>query len=89
MFLMIIAAICRCISIVVPMPNMSKKELLQTLAVSEYCKEHNVDNLYGIAYGLEDIEWAKSTIHLAEEQWKDIIKYNNTFYETFIKDLYR
>jgi hypothetical protein len=87
-FLMIIAAICGCIPIVYPIEGVSKNEWIQMLAVSEYCKEHNVDNLYGIAYGLEDLEWAKSTIHLVEEQWKDIIQYNiETNIVKFIEDL--
>ena len=87
-FLMIISAVCGCIPIVYPIESVSKNEWLQTLAVSEYCKEHNVDNLYGIAYGLEDLEWAKSTIHLAEEQWKDIIQFNiEKNIENFIEDL--
>jgi hypothetical protein len=86
-FIMVMAALCGCISIVVPMPNISKIEWLKTTAAYRYLSNKNIDGYYGIAYGIEDIKWAKSTIHLVEEQWKDIINYNNTFYETFIEDL--
>ena len=40
-------------------------------------KDKNIDNLYGISFGFNDIEYAKSTINLVEEQWKDIIKFYN------------
>ena len=86
-FINIMASLCGCISIVVPMPNMSKIEWLKTTAAYTYLSNKNIDGYYGIAYGIEDIKWAKSTIHLVEEQWKDIIQYNNTFYKNFIEDL--
>ena len=75
-FLIVIAAICGCVTIVYPIENVSKKEWMNKLAVADYCKENGLDNLFGIAYGEDDLKWAKSTIHLAEEQWKDIIKFN-------------
>ena len=75
-FLIVIAAICGCIPIVYPIEGLSKREWMNKLAVADYCKENGLDNLFGIAYGEDDLEWAKSTIHLVEEQWKDIIKFN-------------
>jgi hypothetical protein len=87
-FLIVIAAICGCVSIVYPIENKSKKEWINTIGASDYCKQKGIDNLFGIAYGKEDIEWAKSTLHLVEEQWKDIIKFNmETNVVTFIEDL--
>ncbi len=38
-------------------------------------KNNGLNNLYGIAYGREDMEYAKSTLHLVKEQWDDIINY--------------
>lgn len=87
-FLIVIAAICGCVPIVYPIEGISKEEWIKTTAASEYCKEKHIDNLFGIAYGKEDIEWAKSTLYLVEEQWKDIIKFNmETNVVTFIEDL--
>lgn len=86
-FLNIMAVLCGCISIVVPMPNMSKTEWLKTTAGYRYLSSKNINFYYGIAYGQEDIEWAKSTIHLAKQQWDDIITYNNKYYKSFIEDL--
>lgn len=87
-FLIVISAICGCIPIVYPIEGITKKEWMNKLAVADYFKEKNLDNLFGIAYGVEDIEWAKSTIHLAEKQWKDIINFNiETNLKTFVEDL--
>ena len=81
------AVLCGCISIVVPMPNMNKTEWLKTTAGYRYLSSKTIEFYYGIAYGQEDIEWAKKTIHLAKQQWDDIITYNNKYYESFIEDL--
>ena len=87
-FLVVIAAICGCIPIVYPIEGVTKKEWIYNSGVSHYCKQKNLDNLFGIAYGQDDIEWAKSTIHLVEQQWKDIIKFNiETNFKTLVEDL--
>ena len=86
-FLNIMAVLCGCISVVVPMPDMNKDEWLKTTAGYGYLSSHNIESYYGIAYGFEELEWAKSTIHLAKKQWDDIIAYNNTFFESFVEDL--
>ena len=57
-------------------------------AMAEYIQEKNIDSLYGIAYGMEDIEWAKSTLHLVKEQWKDILDYYKKKHVTqFLEDI--
>ena len=86
-FLMVMSVLCGCITIIVPMPNMNKDEWLKTTSGYSYLDIHKINGYYGIAYGLEDIEWAKSTIHLAKQQWDDIISYNHKFYESFVEDL--
>ena len=74
-FISIIAALCGCISIVYPVNGLSKLDWINTTAASEYIKFKGLDNLYGIAYGLEDIKYAEETISLAKEQWTDIQKF--------------
>jgi hypothetical protein len=86
-FLTVMAVLCGCITIVDPMPNMSKDEWLKTTAAYGYLLSNKISGYYGIAYGKEEIEWAKSTIHLAKQQWDDIIRYNHKFYESFVEDL--
>ncbi len=86
-FISIIAALCGCVSIVYPIANKSKVEWIKETAAYPFIKETNQD-LYGIAYGMDDIENAKNTISKVEQQWKDIIEFNkNKFYNTFLNDL--
>jgi hypothetical protein len=74
-FLNVMAALCGCISVVVKVDGLSEPEWLQTTAVYPYLKDNNLNKLYGIAYGLSEIDWAKNTIHLVKEQWSNILVY--------------
>jgi hypothetical protein len=86
-FYNIIAAMCGCISIVVKVDGLSKEDWLNTLAPVEYLKETG-EPLYGLAYGEEEIEFAKSTLHLVEEQWININKFfKKKYVESFINDI--
>jgi hypothetical protein len=71
-FLTIIATLCGCVSIVYPIDKINKISWLQTTAMIEYFDSINKYELYGVAYGEEEIEYAKSTLHLVREQWDDI-----------------
>lgn len=87
-FLTIIAALCGCISIVYKVDGKSKKEWYDSLGTSVYMKHKGIDSLYGVAYGLEEIEYANSTLHLVKEQWVDIINFNKEhFVKSFISDI--
>jgi len=71
-FLMSISTMCGCVAIIHPVDGLTKLEWLHTTFYSFYLKCKNLDNIYGVAYGIEDIEYAESTIHLAYEQMMDI-----------------
>ena len=75
-FLTILAALCGCISVVYKVHGLNKQQWIQTTAAVEYLKYKGLDNLYGIAYGQEDMQYAIDTIHLVKEQWDDILKFN-------------
>jgi hypothetical protein len=75
-FINIIAAICGCISIIYPIEGVSKYEWLKMTAAWPYLKVKHLDNLYGIAYGMNDIEYARNTIHLVKKQWDEIIEFS-------------
>lgn len=86
-FLNIIAAISGCISVVVKVKGKSKNEWLNTIAAVEYLKETG-EPLYGIAYGEEEIEFAKTTLHLVEGQWISINNFfRKKYVESFITDI--
>ena len=74
-FLSVIAALCGCISIVKKIDGLSKTEWLKNTPYAQYLQEMNITNLYGIAYGKDEIEHAENTVHLAQEQWNTIQLY--------------
>ena len=74
-FLIVIAALCGCIPVIYKVDGMNKQQWIETTFACKYLKSKGLDNLYGIAYGREDMEYAKSTLHLVKEQWDDIINY--------------
>jgi hypothetical protein len=87
-FLSIMAPLCGCITIIHKIKNMTKQDWIKTTAAQEYLKFKGLDNLYGIAYGKEDIEYAKNTLHLVKQQWDDIIKFcNEKTIIPFIEDI--
>jgi hypothetical protein len=75
-FLNVIAALCGCISIVYKVKGLNKQEWIMTTAASNFFKFKGHTNLFGIAYGLEDIPFAVNTLHLAPQQWKNILNYS-------------
>ena len=87
-FLSIMAALCGCISVVYPLDGLTKQEWIHTTAASKYVKNKGLDNLYGIAYGLEDVQYATDTLHLVKYQWTDIQKFcRDTTIVPFINDI--
>lgn len=87
-FLSVIAALCGCISIVKKVDGLSKDDWLNTTCEAVYLKESGENNLYGIAYGSDDLEYAINTIHMAGEQWKRINNFSKEkFVLKFINDI--
>jgi hypothetical protein len=82
-FLTVISAMCGCISVVIKVDGIANQsEWIKTTAVALYAKENKIDKLYGIAYGLDEINWARNTLPLVKDQW---IKINEYFREKTIK----
>ena len=71
-FFSIIAALCGCISIIYPIEGVNETQWLNMTAVASYAKHKNINKLYGIAYGVENISFALQTMHLIKDQWIDI-----------------
>jgi hypothetical protein len=87
-FLVVMAALCGCIPVIYKVEGLTKKDWINTTSAAEYCKFKGIDNLYGIAYGREDMDYAKKTIHLVREQWNDIINFcKNKTVIPFINDI--
>jgi hypothetical protein len=87
-FLIIISALCGCIPVICKVEGFSKKDWIQTTVAAEYCRRNGLDNLYGIAYGIEDFHYAINTIHLVKQQWDDICNFSvKRTVSPFINDL--
>ena len=87
-FYIIIAALCGCIPIVLKIDGLNKKQWIEKTSIAEYCRVNGIYNLYGIAYGQEDIKYAEETIHLVREQWDDILQFcSNKTILPFIEDI--
>jgi hypothetical protein len=71
-----IAALCGAISVVIPDGENSKEEYKIKFPL---CK-------YGVAWGLEDIEWAKSTQHKVREYLIEMEKESDDLIDQFIKN---
>lgn len=70
-----IAALCGCISVVCPIKNVSEKEWIDMTCLKQYANDRKISKLNGISYGYDNIEHAKKTIHLVQQQWDDILDY--------------
>jgi len=75
-FMSVIAAMCGCVSVIAKLQGCSSQcELFEPTSIAQYVKEKKIERLYGIAYGIDEVEWARDTIHLVEDQWKDIMAF--------------
>lgn len=87
-WLAFMAPVCGCYSIIHPVAGQDKREWLRNTALSRYITENNVEDIYGVGYGLHEREYAKSTCHLAKQQWDDMQHYFNvTCLDRFIEDI--
>jgi uncharacterized protein YceK len=87
-FLLVIAALCGCVSIVKKVSGLSKQDWLNTTAACAYLKESGENTLYGIAYGGDDLQNAIKTIHLVKDQWNRIVQFSKKKYiNPFINDI--
>jgi hypothetical protein len=87
-FLAMMSLLCGCITIIYPIEGMNKKEWLNTTIFSDYMKYNNINNIYGLAYGIEDLSFAEETISKAPKLVNDVINsINNKYIELFLDDV--
>ncbi len=87
-WLTFMAPACGCYTIVHPVAGQDKSTWLSNTALSRYLIENNVSEIYGIGYGLHEREYAKSTLHLAKQQWEHMRHYFSvTCLDRFIEDI--
>jgi hypothetical protein len=87
-FLVVIAALCGCVPIIVPVKGISKEEWVKTTAAYQYLQKNNIERLYGIAYGLLEKRWARRTLPLVKEQWNNIFDFNEkSLFQSFLNNM--
>jgi hypothetical protein len=86
-FLAIIAALCGCIPIVIPLEGVSKYDWLKSLYVGPYMEAKELTNIAGIAYGIDDISYAESTINNVRNQQDDMIRFGVDTVRVMLADL--
>ena len=72
------AALCGCLPIVIPDEGVSKEEFIRRAPI----------NKYGMAYGFDDVEHAKATLHLMESHLKDMENESLELVKNYIKCCY-
>ena len=73
-----LAALCGCHVIVIPFDKATKDYWMEGMPVLKY----------GIAYGMEDSQWAKDTKHLVTDHIKNFQKRGIESIQTFVNDCY-
>jgi hypothetical protein len=86
-YLAFMAAACGCIPIVIPIEGVNKVSWLKSLFCANYMEEKNLTNMDGIAYGVDDIEYARGTLDNARNQQDDIINYGLDTVKNFVRDM--
>ena len=76
-FISVLAAMCGCISVILPHPNTNKEKLLNF-----------PQNKFGIAYGFDDINYSIDTLHLVEKNLQDCLISNRQNLKQFTTNCY-
>lgn len=86
-FIIVMAALCGCIPIIVPIARISKNEWFKSVSMSIILEQSAEHKLKGIAYGLEEIEYARNTLHEVRNQQELHVKYGEQSVYRFINDM--
>jgi hypothetical protein len=78
-----IAALCGCIPIIYPLEGTNKLEWLKTKAIFQAYLNKS-DNVAGIAYGIDDIEYAKNTLQNVWKEKREVIEFGEKTVNNFI-----
>ena len=79
-FLIILALMCGCVVIQDPMAGYSEMEWIHTVTGFK-------ERIQGVAYGIENLQYAIGTISEAPEQCKGMIESSNSSIDTFIQQM--
>lgn len=87
-FMSFIAALCGCISIVNPCEGMDKEMWLKNTCFWPYLSKNGLNNISGIAYGMNDVQHAIETLPFLRKQLLDFCNFCKLeMVPSFIKDI--
>ena len=86
-FISNMAALCGCIPIVIPIAETTKTAWFKSTSLSRILELHGQHELKGIAYGLEEIEYARNTLHEVRHQQQLHVMYGEQTVQHFINDM--
>jgi predicted O-linked N-acetylglucosamine transferase (SPINDLY family)/GT2 family glycosyltransferase len=81
------ASLCGCVPIVAPFASTSKKQWLDSMSISKILEKYGEKELKGIAYGLDEIEYAQRTLAESRRQQEMWIEYGDHSVQHFINDM--
>ena len=88
-YLNFVATLCGCVTIIYPIAGISKNNWMEKTILVDYLKYKKNDFIYGISYGIYDIEYAKNTINDVHEQWNDIsLFFKDNYINTFLNKIH-
>ncbi|MEA5578500.1 methyltransferase type 11 [Anabaena sp. UHCC 0451] len=82
-----IAAMCGCIPIIIPIADSTKQEWLRSSTLSIILEKYEEYELKGIAYGFNEVEYARNTLPEARYQQEISIKYGEETIQRFVNDM--
>lgn len=86
-YISFLAALCGCVSIVVPFNSATKEEWLKTQFIRQVLEKYGEKDLSGIAYGFDDIEYARRTLHQVKYQQELFIQFGLESVHNFLDDM--
>lgn len=86
-YVCVMAALCGCIPIIVPMTGTTKEQWLKSLSTSVILEQYGEYELKGIAYGIEEIEYARNTLEGVKYQQEISIQYGEESVHRFINNM--
>lgn len=86
-YIFVMAALCGCVPIIVPMAGTTKNEWFKSLSTSLVLEQFGEHDFKGIAYGIEEIEYARNTLQEVQYQQELQVNYGEQSVHRFIHDM--
>lgn len=86
-YIICMAALCGCVSIVLPLKDVSKEQWLNASPFLLILEKSGQKDLNGVAYGLEEVEYARNTLGDVRHQHEMFMEFGEKTVKLFINDM--